>query len=48
LRLWDWGAHADSHRTIDLQPWFGSDTIHLRRAGEVPYAEELTAAAALC
>jgi lysophospholipase L1-like esterase len=48
LRLWDWAAHADGHGTTDPQPWFGSDTIHLRRAGLAPYADELASAAALC
>jgi lysophospholipase L1-like esterase len=48
LRLWDWGTHADAHGTADPQPWFGHDTIHLRHSGRAHYADELTAAAALC
>jgi lysophospholipase L1-like esterase len=48
LRLWDWAVHADGHGTLDPDPWFGSDTIHLKQAGLAPYADELTSAAALC
>ena len=48
LRLWDWAVHADEHGTLDPEPWFGSDTIHLRQVGLAPYADELASAAALC
>jgi lysophospholipase L1-like esterase len=48
LRLWDWAAKANGHGTSDPQPWFGADTIHLNQVGHAPYADELTAAAALC
>lgn len=48
LKLADWAALADSHGTGDPQPWFGPDTIHLNLAGQAPYADALTRAAALC
>ena len=48
LRLWDWAARADWHGTTDAQPWFGTDTIHLKQSGFAAYADELAAAAALC
>jgi hypothetical protein len=48
LRVADWAAHADSHRSTDPVPWFGTDTVQLNPAGIAAYANELTAAAALC
>ena len=48
LKLWDWGPHADPHGHSDPDPWFGSDTIHLKASGLPHYADELAAAAAQC
>jgi lysophospholipase L1-like esterase len=48
LKVSDWAVLADQHTSIAAVPWFGASTVRLNEAGLTGYADELTAAAALC